>query len=309
MRLITTILGLTLLATSGFAQDEAKVEIKQQPKSAAKKKEKKPVPKNKQAFLTPKEAGPDFAIQGEYEGKIHDGALKLGLQVIARGDGRFEAVAYPGGLPGAGWTGDQKLKMKGETDGKVTTLTSDRGKAVITEGMAIGYNAEGDKIGELKKVVRKSPTLGMKPPKDAIVLFDGKSADAFKNGKLINGMLQQGMTSKAKFDSFKLHMEFMLSFMPYASGQGRSNSGVYMQGRYECQILDSFGLNGEHNECGGIYELAKPKVNMCLPPLSWQTYDAEFIAAKFDEGKKTANARLTVKHLSLIHISEPTRPY
>ncbi len=76
-----------------------------------------------------------------------------------------------------------------------------------------------------------TPTLGKQPPEGAIVLFDGKSGDAFTDPKkFTDGLMSQGITTKQKFDDFSLHLEFLLSYMPAARGQGRANSGCYMQG-------------------------------------------------------------------------------
>jgi hypothetical protein len=72
---------------------------------------------------------------------------------------------------------------------------------------------------------------------------------------------------------------------------------VYLQGRYEVQVLDSYGLEGKDNECGGIYKVGAPIVNMCAPPMQWQTYDITFYAPRFDNaGKKTKDAYVTVVH-------------
>jgi len=101
----------------------------------------------------------------------------------------------------------------------------------------------------------------------------------------------------------RIHLEFRTPFMPDARGQGRGNSGVYVQGRYEVQILDSYGLEGRDNECGGMYSVAAPAVNMCAPPLQFQTYDIEFRDARTDAATgQQENPRITVRHNGvLIH--------
>lgn len=249
---------------------------------------------------TPEDAGPDFAVQGEYTGELEskDGKSKAGAQIIALGNGKFDLVLYIGGLPGAGWNrGDKREKASGETKDGATTFTTKDWAARIADGTLTITDPSGKTLGALKKTERKSPTLGAKPPEGANVLFDGTSADKFKNGRVTkDGLLMVGTETKDKFGSHTLHVEFILPFMPSARGQGRGNSGVYIQGRHECQVLDSFGLEGENNECGGIYTVAKPIVNACLPPLAWQTYDIDYTAAKYDEnGKKIENARATIK--------------
>lgn len=255
-------------------------------------------------FLTAAEAGPAFAIQGEYAGaiKTDNGDIKLGVQVIAEGTGKLAWVAYFGGLPGDGWDGTLSLRGHGEMQGTAGVLEAENGRAEIRDGSLVAFTSENVRVGELPRVIRVSPTMGRKPPEGAVVLFDGTTADHFEGGKLTEDkLLMQGVTSKEKFPSCEVHLEFMLSFMPNARGQGRSNSGCYLQGRYEVQILDSFGLSGENNECGGIYSIRKPNINMCFPPLSWQTYDIEYHAAKFDEtGKKSADAWMTVKHNGVV---------
>lgn len=256
------------------------------------------------SYLTAAEAGPEFALQGEYAGtiKTNDGEFKVGVHVIAEGDNKLAWAAYMGGLPGDGWDGNSPLRGAGEVQGKTGILKGDTGRGEIKEGSLVIFTAENVRLGEISKTVRVSPTMGLKPPEGAVVLFDGSTADHFDGGRLTEDkLLMQGVTSKEKFQSCELHVEFQLSFMPGARGQGRSNSGCYLQGRYEVQMLDSFGLTGEHNECGGVYTIAKPKVNMCYPPLSWQTYDIEYHAAKFDgAGKKTADAWMTVKHNGVV---------
>ena len=243
----------------------------------------------------------DFAIQGEYVGEAPD-KTKIGVQVVAKGEGQFDLKMHMGGLPGDGWDGKPAHKeTASRKDGKVICS---KGKAVIGDGVIT--ITDGDVKFTLKKVERVSKTEGTKPPEGAVVLFGKEGDEKQWNGgnlvKLSDGTyLGVGVTSKQAFGAFKAHVEFRLPWMPNSGGQQRGNSGVYFQDRYECQVLDSFGLSGENNECGGIYTQHKPKVNMCYPPMRWQTYDIDFTPAQFDDsGKKTKNGRATVKHNGVV---------
>lgn len=257
----------------------------------------------RKAILDPTQAGIDFRVQGEYAGTLANGE-KYGVQVIALGGDRFRAVGYVGGLPGAGWNREMPAASEAVGPGGKVTFTSDQGRGEID--LAAGpyltlFDPGGQTQGKLERVERVSPTLGLAPPQGAVVLFDGsqpdaESAGAWKGGRALNGQLQVSAITKESFGDCALHCEFLLPYMPESRGQGRSNSGLFFQLRYEIQILDSFGLEGRENECGAIYEFRRPDVNMCFPPLVWQTYDVEFRMARFDDqGKKTENARMTVK--------------
>lgn len=282
----TILLAATLLPLSALAADP--------PKAAGKP--------YQLVAMDRKQVDADYAIQGEYSGKL-DGN-KTGVQVVALGGGKFDAVLYRGGLPGDGWTGDKTKIERGSASAVKVTVGGLSGK--IGGGkIAFGSDAPGKiTLGSdtLERVERKSPTMDAKPPEGAVVLFDGTNADAWEGtGMSEDKLLKEGQTSKQKFQSYTIHLEFMLAYKPDARSQERGNSGFYNQSRYEVQVLDSFGLEGKDNECGGIYSVKAPDFNMCLPPLQWQTYDIEFTAAKFDtKGKKSANARATVKHNGVV---------
>ena len=259
----------------------------------------------------------DFDVQGEYLGQFND--MRVGLDVIARGDGQFDFVAFVGGLPGDGWTRNDirafgKMAFKGDelefklekVDDGITRrditnddIDSPQGMATFKDGKAT-FSIVGAKI-EFVKQNRESATLGLKAPEGAVVLFgDGKASDLFERAEInkeTGTLWAEASTKPFEKKPYTMHVEFMLSYMPTARGQQRSNSGVYIDDAYECQVLDSFGLEGENNECGGFYTMSKPIVNMCYPPLRWQTYDIDFIPAKFDaDGNKTDKAVISVKH-------------
>jgi 3-keto-disaccharide hydrolase len=153
----------------------------------------------------------------------------------------------------------------------------------------------------------KDDTLGAKPPEGAKVLLDkdgltgwvkgdGSTPAAWPcdDGVLTVGPGQGSIMTKDKFGSFKLHVEFNCPYMPKAKGQARGNSGVYLDGIYELQVLDSYGLKLETNDCGAIYKQVAPSVNVCKPPLQWQTYDVTFQKAVREGDKVVKKARVTV---------------
>jgi len=270
-----------LLAATIFAADE-------KPKDAAAAKP-KPVA---ETYTDAKSGGQDYIDQGEYKNDWG------GAQVIALGDDKFRMVSYKGGLPGDGWDKEYKQEVNGKraADGKVVFTSTNNYRAELAAGK-ITINSDAGGPWTMEKTERHSPTEGAKPPAGAIILFDGKSADVFEKGKMDeHGLLMPGCTSVQKFGSFRLHIEFRLPYQPEDRGQARGNSGVYMQGRYEVQMLDSFGLEGKNNECGGLYELRDPDQNMCFPPLAWQTYDIDYTAAKYEGNKPVAPPRITVSH-------------
>jgi len=261
---------------------------------------------------TARKQTPDFSVQGEYRGEIrlkNGFSSPMGAHLIALGSGTFRLVLYPGGLPGDGWNEKIRFRSTAERqEEQITFKLQDAGplkKAVLRENTFIVRSREDRTVGEAQKVQRTSPTLGEKPPDEAIVLFDGTREtfrDHWREGASMteDGLLKQGAKSRDRFRDAKLHMEFRLPFKPDARGQDRGNSGVYLQGRYEIQLLDSFGLKPAKNRCGAIYDVHAPKVDATFPPLTWQTYDVRFHAAEYTNGEKTEPATMTVRHNGVV---------
>jgi hypothetical protein len=244
------------------------------------------------------DAGDDYFFQGEYVGNTAS-LGRVGLQIIAEGKNTFRGILLPGGLPGDGWNHAQRIEFVGKREAMELHLSAGSNVIEATVGVAVLRDASGRHLGALRRTSRTSPTMGAAPPAGATVLFNGASTAEFTSNAKISpaGNLMHGTETKQKVQDFHLHLEFKLPYMPTARGQARGNSGVYIQKRYEVQILDSFGLEGVHNECGGLYRTKAPDTNLCLPPLVWQTYDIDFTAARFDAaGKKIADARITVLH-------------
>jgi hypothetical protein len=149
-----------------------------------------------------------------------------------------------------------------------------------------------------------------RPPSDAVVLFDGKDASHWVHSEgepakwpVVEGALtcKSGtgdIFSRPKIGSAQIHLEFAIPSMPGAKDQAKGNSGVYLQGRYEIQILDSYrNPTYPTGSCGALYGQYAPLVNASRPPEQWQSYDIIFHAPRCGpDGKVATPGTLTLLH-------------
>jgi hypothetical protein len=182
--------------------------------------------------------------------------------------------------------------------------------ALALAGLAAAQYGDVSDIKALKPEDRVDVKSEPAPP-GAEVLFDGTSLDGWvgrndgkpARWKLLPGGVMQvekgagDIVTEKKFDGhFRLHVEFRVPHEPGHTGQDAGNSGVYVQGRYEVQVLNSYGLDPGKGDCGAIYGVAAPRVNACKLPTVWQSYDIDFTAPRCEGGKKVEPARMSVRH-------------
>jgi hypothetical protein len=197
--------------------------------------------------------------------------------------------------------------MNGVIQSGTLTLEGDGWTGTITDGHFTAKN--GDQSFDLQHIARVSPTMGMKPPAGAIVLFDGKSMDNFAKMKEKEWLQQDGpcnwhlvpgnavesvarsgnCISKQQFGDAKIHVEFR-------NIGGPTNSGVYIEDRYEANINETYGsLKANPNGQFDNSVPGKPGIRASRPVLEWQTFDIDFKAPRFDAaGKKTEDAVVTL---------------
>lgn len=162
-----------------------------------------------------------------------------------------------------------------------------------------------------------TPGVGSAPPSDAIVLFDGTSLAAWKSGdkdaawKLVDGAMEVNGTgsieTREHFGDVQLHLEWSAPEKVESESQGRGNSGVFLMGIYEIQVLDSH-MNRTYadGQAAALYGQKPPLVNACRKPGEWQSYDVFFKAPRFDGNQLVSPGVVTVVHNGvLVHHAEP----
>jgi hypothetical protein len=212
-------------------------------------------------YFDPNVLGPDVRLQGEYAGML--AGRPVGVQVVARGEGRFHALVLPGGLPGDGWDGMPYVLL--ESDPLERGVAAFHAVAAADDATA-HLDGEGFRLTRagqaavLPRVERTSPTLGQRPPAGAVVLFDGTGLDAFQEDKtyeaqtmplMLDDTMLNGGVTKRSFGDCLLHVEFMTGFEPENIPWRRADAGIYLASRYEVAIGDSFGFDFDLSGYGG----------------------------------------------------------
>jgi len=189
---------------------------------------------------------------------------------------------------------------------RITTFLSLAGIGALTVAACSGFAGEPGEIPPPKeepRVIDAGP-----PPSDAIVLFDGKDLSHWLGQKdggparwevkdgaaTVNG--SGGIATRDGYGDCQLHIEWATPAVVKGSGQGRGNSGVYLSGRYEVQVLDSYeNKTYFHGQAGAIYKQYAPLVNTCRKPGEWQSYDIIYHVPRFDsDGKLLKPGTVTV---------------
>lgn len=171
--------------------------------------------------------------------------------------------------------------------------------------VSLTANAADQQGGPEPKII--TPGKAGAAPSDAIVLFDGSDASSWQGGdgkpvawKIENGAMvvgKGGITTKKEFGDIQLHIEWAAPLVVKGDGQGRGNSGVYLQGRYEIQVLDSYENKTYANgQAGAFYLHSAPLVNASRKPGEWQAYDIIFHAPKKAKDGSVIPGSFTVLH-------------
>ncbi len=268
---------------------------------------------------------------GDWRGQWSGGRRRIFAQVIPRGGGRYQVNV----LPELDRRCPPHAVLEAKADGGVLQFDRDGWAGRIEGGRFTGTGPQRGKPAPfaMEKVTRLSPRLGAKPPKGAVVLFDGSGFDQWEprgreadkgiTWKLLDGFARvwpplkehafgTAIRARRVLADFHLHLEFRLPLLADAAGQTRANSGVIIEEYEFCevQILDSYGLPGYYDECGAIYRKSAPKVNMCAPPGVWQSFDIDYRGPRFDaSGSLTAGPRITVNHNGRFIHKDEELPY
>lgn len=265
----------------------------------------------------------DQMINGPFIGDWQDTEYNYVAQVIQIDDVNYRANIFqefdtPAAPLAVLWGHES-----GDTSNCMLTLEGDGWSATIVNRRFRGL--KGSESFDMTPVIRSSPTLSEVPPANAIILFDGSSIDKWaihdendwltpispaNQWKILPGGIWEvvpgtgSIITKREFGDFYLHLEFRLLGVP-------TNSGIYLQTRYQVNIKDSYGQIGG-NPCGTLENIAepaelKPRLNMSLPPFQWQTFDIDFRAPRFENSDKVENAYITVLFNGVM-IYEDVRP-